>query len=107
MGPDATGPAAFGLCNAYAKGGLNSASVAYASLVKAAGGASNITTYCATVTRPGRAASHVAAAAGTKPTRASGSERATKAAPAAVPTSALPSRAVAGMAHKPASVGRP
>jgi hypothetical protein len=53
-GPDATGPAAFGLCNAFTKGGLNSTSTAYASLAIAAGGAANITTYCATVPAHGK-----------------------------------------------------
>jgi hypothetical protein len=54
VGPDATGPAAFGLCNAFSHGGLNSSSTAYASLVKAANGASNIATYCATIPAPGQ-----------------------------------------------------
>jgi hypothetical protein len=53
-GPDATGPGAHGLCNAYAHGGLSATSTAYAALVKAAGGASTITSYCATIPAPGK-----------------------------------------------------
>jgi hypothetical protein len=53
-GPDATGPAAHGLCTAYAHGGLSATSTAYAALVKAAGGASTITSYCATIPAPGK-----------------------------------------------------
>ena len=49
-GPDATGPAAFGLCTAFEHGGLHSTSTAYAALVTAAKGASNIGSYCATIT---------------------------------------------------------
>lgn len=55
VGPDATGPAAFGLCNAYGHGGLSANSVAYASLVKAAGTEADLATYCATVVHPGSA----------------------------------------------------
>lgn len=59
VGPDATGPAAFGLCTAYTHGGLATTSIAYQSLVKAAGGsASGIAAYCATVAHPGSATSH-------------------------------------------------
>ena len=58
VGPDATGPAAFGLCTAFTHGGLNVSSTAYASLASAANGASNIATYCATITKPGPTATH-------------------------------------------------
>ena len=58
VGPDATGPAAFGLCTAFTHGGLNVSSTAYASLASAANGASNIATYCATITKPGPTAAH-------------------------------------------------
>jgi hypothetical protein len=54
-GPDATGPAAFGLCTAHQHGGLAPTSIAYRSLAKAAGGASRIGAYCASVTHPGHA----------------------------------------------------
>ncbi|MHC6593203.1 hypothetical protein [Arthrobacter sp. C152] len=49
-GPDATGPAAVGLCTAFASGGLNTTSVAFAALADAAGGESGIEAYCGTVT---------------------------------------------------------
>lgn len=52
-GPDATGPAAFGLCTAFEHGGLDRDSVAYESLVKAAGSADGIAAYCGTVVAPG------------------------------------------------------
>ena len=58
VGPDATGPAAFGLCTAFTHGGLNVTSTAYASLATAANGASNIATYCSTISKPGPAATH-------------------------------------------------
>lgn len=53
VGPDATGPAAFGLCTAFKHGGLDASSSAYASLAKAANGAANITAYCAKIPAPG------------------------------------------------------
>lgn len=49
-GPDATGPAAFGLCTAYSHGGLHPSSAAYASLESAAKGNGNIADYCAKIT---------------------------------------------------------
>ena len=52
-GPDATGPAAFGLCNAWSKGGLSGTSTAYANLVEAAGSEEGIESYCATIEHPG------------------------------------------------------
>jgi hypothetical protein len=55
IGPDATGPAAFGLCNAWSHGGLSANSVAYASLVRAAGTDGDLAAYCATVPHPGSA----------------------------------------------------
>ena len=58
IGPDATGLAAFGLCTAFTHGGLNVSSTAYASLASAANGASNIATYCSTITKPGPMATH-------------------------------------------------
>jgi hypothetical protein len=53
VGPDATGPAAFGLCTAWAHGGLAKTSVAYRNLAAAAGGADGIQAYCATIVKPG------------------------------------------------------
>lgn len=60
QGPDATGPARFGLCNAYASGqgstnGNKLDSVAFQALANAAGGAANITAYCADATPGGNA----------------------------------------------------
>lgn len=53
VGPDATGAAAFGLCNAYSHGGLkNPKSTAYQALVKAAGSESSVAAYCETVVAP-------------------------------------------------------
>ncbi len=55
-GPDATGPAAFGLCTAFLNGGLDSASTAYKSLAAAAAakGSQDVTAYCKTVPGPGK-----------------------------------------------------
>ncbi|TAL42132.1 MAG: hypothetical protein EPN91_09125 [Salinibacterium sp.] len=58
VGPDATGPAAHGLCTAFTHGGLAVSSTAYQSLVTAANGAENIATYCATVPAPGKSGEH-------------------------------------------------
>jgi hypothetical protein len=56
VGPDATGPAAFGLCNAWshAKDTKKTAehSVAFRNLVKAAGGVDKVDGYCAKVEHP-------------------------------------------------------
>lgn len=57
VGPDATGPAAFGLCTAYAHakahGTSQQQSVAFRNLQVAAGGPANVAAYCATVAHPG------------------------------------------------------
>jgi hypothetical protein len=57
-GPDATGPAAFGLCTAYshakAHGTAAQQAVAFRNLAAAAGGAGDIAAYCAAVPHPGR-----------------------------------------------------
>ena len=50
-GPDATGSAAYGLCNAYSRGGLPEHSTAYQSLFRAAD--ADTDAYGATVTKPG------------------------------------------------------
>jgi hypothetical protein len=61
-GPDATGPAAFGLCTAWAHakahGTPSQQAVAFRNLAAAAGGASNVAAYCATVPHPGPSSSH-------------------------------------------------
>jgi hypothetical protein len=48
VGPDATGPAAFGLCTAFTAGGLSSHSIAYGALLAAAANG-DIAGYCSTV----------------------------------------------------------
>jgi hypothetical protein len=57
VGPSATGRAAFGLCTAYehaqAHGSAADQALAFTNLATAAGGASNIATYCANVPHPG------------------------------------------------------
>jgi hypothetical protein len=57
-GPDATGPAAFGLCtaHAHANGRSTEGSAAFANLATAAGGADKIDAYCATIAHPGSSA---------------------------------------------------
>lgn len=52
VGPDASGPAAHGLCTAFEHGGLASTSVAFASLERASGGVDKIDAYCATIVEP-------------------------------------------------------
>src|SRR5215471_4339696 len=72
-GPDATGPAAFGLCTAWAHakahGSPSQQATAFRNLATAAGGASNITAYCATVPHPGPSSSHTSHPAGPKASR--------------------------------------
>jgi hypothetical protein len=57
VGPDATGPAAYGLCTAYAHlkahGSAAQQAVAFRNLATAAGGAAKVTAYCAKVAHPG------------------------------------------------------
>lgn len=48
-GPDATGPAAFGLCTAFTAGGLAASSVAYANLLSASEAAGGVEAYCAPI----------------------------------------------------------
>jgi hypothetical protein len=52
VGPDVTGPAAVGLCNAFSNGGLNSTSTPYSLLMQVAGSAEGIDDYCATIPAP-------------------------------------------------------
>ncbi|OOP64920.1 hypothetical protein BMF89_01950 [Arthrobacter sp. SRS-W-1-2016] len=124
VGPDATGPAAYGLCQAFTRGGLDSSSTAYRSLTIAASGASDIAAYCAAVVSPGESASHRPAETGAGaatahiPADAAGHVPAAPKLPvqAVVPSapqlpaqevvSATPQQA-AGTAHKPATAGRP
>jgi len=92
VGPDATGPAAYGLCTAFTKGGLATSSVAYQSLSAAAGGNGSIGSYCETVAAPGESASHRPDTSGN---------------PAAPQTATpqKPANAQGGLAHKPSTVG--
>ena len=61
VGPDATGHAAYGLCTAYAHlkahGSAKQKAVAFRNLATAAGGAANVTAYCAGIAHPGTAPS--------------------------------------------------
>jgi hypothetical protein len=91
-GPDATGPAAYGLCTAFTKGGLDTSSVAYQSLSAAAGGTGSIGSYCETVAAPGESASHGPGTSGNS------------AAPHTA-TPQKPANAQAGLAHKPSTAG--
>ena len=77
VGPDATGPAAFGLCTAYehakAHGQSVDKSVAFKNLAAAAGGVAKIDAYCAKVPHPGSSPSaHATGKPGTLPSQASG-----------------------------------
>lgn len=63
-GVDAAGPAAYGLCTAFAKGGLATSSEGYASLSIAAGGEASIEGYCAEIEAPSQSANAQADAAG-------------------------------------------
>lgn len=92
-GPDATGPAAFGLCTAFTNGGLDPASTAYKSLAAAANG--GIATYCASVPAPGQSAGHRQDNPGNSGTSA----KPGKGTP--------PAQAKKGLSHKPATAGKP
>jgi len=71
VGPDATGPAASGLCTAYAHakahGTASQKAVAFRNLAAAAGGAAKIAAYCAAVPHPGSSQSSQPASAPTHP----------------------------------------
>lgn len=90
VGPDATGPAAHGLCTAWRaitshSNGQGKAmdSIAFANLAKAAGGADQIAAYCATVAAPGASGTHATG----KPSAARGrSATAPKGKPQSAPT---------------------
>lgn len=109
-GPDATGPAAFGLCTAFTHGGLDAGSTAFKSLAVAAKGEANIDSYCAGVTAPGKSASHKAEVSGSGDTAAKVEVPAAPAAPAlpkqaTVPAApALPSQVPTEL---PTQAGRP
>jgi hypothetical protein len=71
VGPEATGPAAFGLCTAYAHakahGTASQKAVAFRNLAAAAGGAAKIAAYCTAVPHPGGSQSSQSASAPTHP----------------------------------------
>jgi hypothetical protein len=71
VGPNAKGPAAFGLCTAYdhtkAHGTASQKAVAFRNLAAAAGGAAKIATYCAAVPHPGNSKSGQAASGSSHP----------------------------------------
>jgi hypothetical protein len=71
VGPEATGPAAFGLCTAYAHakahGTASQKAVAFRNLAAAAGGAAKIAAYCTAVPHPGNSQPGQPASAPTHP----------------------------------------
>ena len=80
VGPDGTGPAAYGLCQAFAGKATDApatGSTAYRNLAAAAGGADRIEAYCAGITRPGsaNAAKPAKPAQAARPTQAAKPER--------------------------------
>ena len=74
VGPNVSGPAAFGLCNAYSHashhGTATQKAVAFRNLQKAAGGAGNVASFCASVEHPGSSAAPKAGAHSSHPTGA-------------------------------------
>ncbi len=93
VGPDASGHAAYGLCTAYAhlkaNGSASQKAVAFRNLATAAGGAANVTAYCAGVAHPGatpsgKPASHPTGKPATVPSQAPASHPTSK--PASHPT---------------------
>ena len=71
VGPDATGPAAFGLCTAYAHakahGTASQKAVAFRNLAAAAGGTAKIAAYCTAAPHPGSSQSSQPASVPTHP----------------------------------------
>ena len=87
VGPDATGPAAPGVCTAWEAGAANAHgkamdSVAFTNLAKAAGGADKVASFCATVTAPGASGDHATG----KPTTKGKPDTVPTGKPATVPT---------------------
>ena len=98
VGPDATGPAASGLCTAYAHakthGTASQKATAFRNLAAAAGGAAKIAAYCTAAPHPGRSQSSQSASA-SAPTHPAGH-------PASHPTGKPSSQR-----HTPHPAGRP
>lgn len=116
VGPDATGPAAYGLCTAFTKGGLATSSTGFASLAIAAEGEANIDSYCADVVAATKSDSHKVDGAGSGDAAADvntpnvpevpeAPELPTQAAVPAAPE--LPAEVPAQLPEVPASAGRP
>jgi hypothetical protein len=101
VGPDATGPAAFGLCQAFAAsaGHPSANSVAFKNLQKAATakGFATVSAYCATVT-PGNSSSTSGDASGSAPDSTPGSGHVPTSIPAGPPSS------TPGSSHVPSSI---
>jgi len=72
VGPNASGSAAFGLCTAFTHakqhGTAAQKAVAFRNLEKAAGGAANVASFCASVPHPGASATPQTGAASSHPT---------------------------------------
>jgi hypothetical protein len=119
VGPDATGPAAYGLCTAFTKGGLDASSTGFKSLAIAAEGEANMDSYCTDVVAAGKAAAHAAAQSGNTKAEGSGAADVEVEAPkvpeapelptqAAVPaTPELPAEVPTELPKVPSSAGRP
>jgi hypothetical protein len=94
VGPDATGPAAHGLCTAWAAhasgNGAALDSVAFKNLATAAGGADKISGYCKTVAAPGNSGDHPTG----KPADTPGGKPADAGRPTTLPTPTDPGRPV-------------
>ncbi len=109
VGPDATGPAAFGLCTAYshakAHGTASQKAVAFRNLAAAAGGAANITAYCATVPHPGSSHSGQPTSASSHPTGQPTAHPSGK--PTSVPTTHPSGKPATHPSGKPSSVPTP
>ena len=131
VGPDATGPAAHGLCTAWSRHKANGEttpldSVAMRNLAEAAGGASKVEAYCATIEHPGEGRSQDAknkvdkdkgkpatTPSGPKPKPTTGSQHkpSTPAAPTGKPTPSTPPKATPAPSPKatraPSPTGSP
>lgn len=116
VGPDATGPAAFGLCTAFTHGGLEATSTGFKSLAVAAKGEANIESFCADVTAPGKSDSHKAEVSGSGDAAANVGAPEVPAVPeapelptqAAVPSAPeLPSEVPTELPELPTSAARP
>lgn len=113
VGPDATGPAAYGLCTAFTNGGLAASSTGFASLAIAAEGEANIESYCAEVVAAGKSDSHKVEGAGSGSAAADVNAPEIQEAPelptqAAVPAAPeLPAEVPTELPELPTSAGRP